>query len=134
MVLLFRAPEVASSVQRPYMHPGKEKEVLQKLYSQHWQEWYDWTATTPLPFRPATQDPQLVNGAALPRAGRAPAANFAKLPPASCLCGGTQRRYLLGSLCQHCRDFAAQCQPCAPDAPGFAATCVAERKQLVCVV
>lgn len=58
--------------------------VLQRLYTQHWQDWYSWMDASPLSFQPAGQDPQLVNGAALARAGRTTAANFSKLPPNSC--------------------------------------------------
>ena len=53
--------------------------VLQKLYTQHWQDWYSWTDATTLSFIPHSQDPQLVNGNALARAGRTPAAMLAKL-------------------------------------------------------
>jgi len=60
---------------------GHALHVLQKLYTDHWQHWYSWTASTPLAFVPPTQDPQLVNGTALTRAGRTCAANFAKLAP-----------------------------------------------------
>ena len=60
---------------------GHALHVLQKLYTDHWQTWYSWAADTPLNFAPQGQDPQLVNGAALVRAGRTTAANFAKLKP-----------------------------------------------------
>lgn len=58
--------------------------ALQNLYTKHWQDWYAWAEAAPLCFQPAGQDPQLVNGTALARAGRTTAANFLKLPPNSC--------------------------------------------------
>jgi hypothetical protein len=75
-------------------HISHALQVLQNLYSQHWQNWYSWTSPTPLSFEPSTLDPQLVNGAALARAGRTTAANFAKLP--------TDSLYTL----QRCDDFS----------------------------
>lgn len=59
---------------------GHALHVLQKLYTDHWQKWYSWNASTPLSFMPPGQDGQLINGTALARAGRTTAANFAKLP------------------------------------------------------
>lgn len=52
--------------------------VLQSLYTQPWQEWYSWAASTRLSFMSPSQDPQLVNGNALTCAGRASAARFVK--------------------------------------------------------
>lgn len=52
--------------------------VLQSLYTQPWQEWYSWAASTRFSFMSPGQDPQLVNGNALTCAGRASAARFVK--------------------------------------------------------
>ena len=60
---------------------GHALHVLQNLYTDHWQNWYSWTASNTLSFVPQGQDPQLVSGAALARAGRTTAGNFAKLKP-----------------------------------------------------
>ena len=54
--------------------------VLQNLYTQHWKSWYNWGAMKPLTCIPSVQDPQLVNGAAVRRAGRTPAIDFFRLP------------------------------------------------------
>ena len=84
----------------------------------------DWLQTCEPPLPAIFTD----DGAALPRAARAPAANFAKLPPATVyVVERGEGIFCLAYICQHCRDFAAQCQPCAPDAPASqqpAADCV----------
>ena len=55
-------------------------QVLQQLYTQHWKDWYKWGDSSSLSFAPVSQDPQLINGTALVRAGRTPAAHLNKLP------------------------------------------------------
>ena len=56
-------------------------QCMQTLHSRHWTAWFEWDSSDTLSFTPATQDPALIKGAALRRAGRTTATEFTRVTP-----------------------------------------------------